>query len=68
MNYKSLHDTFLGAAVNLSEQFQPVEGENPFGSRRSKPGVQLAGVGGEGMGGAPATRQGPGFELLYSIL
>lgn len=46
---ETLHNNFPGAVLNLLEQFQAVEGENPFGSMRSKPSVQLAGVGaGEG--------------------
>lgn len=66
---ETLHNNFPGAALNLLEQFQLVEGENPFGSMCSKPSVQLAAVGGRCGEGvqvgkrALATRRGPGFEL-----
>lgn len=66
---ETLHNNFPGAALNLLEQFQPVEGENPFGSMRSKPTVQLAGVGAVvGGGGDPATRRGRDLNYILQIL
>lgn len=60
---ETLHNNFPGAALNLLEQFQPVEGENPFGSMRSKPSVQLAGVGAVvgGGGGGSCDSSGAGI-------
>lgn len=67
---ETLHNNFPDAALNLSEQFQPVEGENPFGSMRGKPSVQLAGVGAVagGRGGGPATRRGRDLNYILQIL